>query len=97
MKITQNDFESSCFRCGTPGHWSRICLAPEHLCKLYKESIKEKEKETNFTEHNGRLSVSTHFDAAEFLNDFSGNDQYAGGIEMKTIDAADFLNDFSEK
>ncbi|KAF8112890.1 hypothetical protein N665_0059s0028 [Sinapis alba] len=48
---TSKKSEDACFRCGTKGHWSRLCRTPAHLCALYKESVKGKEKEVNFAEH----------------------------------------------
>ncbi|XP_013630015.1 PREDICTED: uncharacterized protein LOC106335892 [Brassica oleracea var. oleracea] len=52
---------------GTKGHWSRLCRTPAHLCALYKESVKRKEKEVNFAEHS---EGTTHLDASDFVNDF---------------------------
>ncbi|XP_048615919.1 uncharacterized protein LOC125588555 [Brassica napus] len=39
---TSQKREEACFRCGTKGHWSRLCRTPAHLCALYKESVKGK-------------------------------------------------------
>ncbi|XP_018458040.2 uncharacterized protein LOC108828869 [Raphanus sativus] len=64
---TSQKREDACFRCGTKGHWSRICRTPAHLCDLYKKSVKEKEKEVNFAEHS---EGTTHLDASDFVNDF---------------------------
>ena len=38
-----------CLRCDMKGHWTRICRTPDHLVKLFQESLKEKEnnKEVN--------------------------------------------------
>ncbi|XP_048599875.1 uncharacterized protein LOC125579989 [Brassica napus] len=64
---TSQKREEVCFRCGTKGHWSRLCRTPAHLCALYKESVKGKEKEVNFVEHSQGI---THLDAFDFVNDF---------------------------
>lgn len=64
---TSQKREDACFRCGTKGHWSRICRTPAHLCDLYKKSVKGKEKEVNFAEHS---EGTTHLDASDFVNDF---------------------------
>lgn len=39
-----------CHRCGSQGHWARLCRTPKHLIDLYQESLKNKGKgiETNF-------------------------------------------------
>ena len=38
---------------------------------LYKASLKEKEKEVNFTKHDDRIDYSTHLDASDFTDDFA--------------------------
>ncbi|KAL6534398.1 hypothetical protein OROHE_013323 [Orobanche hederae] len=59
---------STCSRCGSKGHWSRVCRVPEHLCKLYNESLKGKDKEVNFID--SIMDESTHLEASDFNNDF---------------------------
>ena len=56
--------KDSCCKCGSKGHWSRVCKTPEHLCKFYKASLKGKEKKVNFIEHVDPMddSISTHRD-----------------------------------
>lgn len=61
--------ESTCFRCGSKGHWSKVCRVSEHLCKLYQESINGKEKEVNFVDQNPMIGY-THLDASDFDDDF---------------------------
>jgi len=65
-----------CFRCGTKGHWSRICRTPKHLVDLYKTSQKQKENqvEANFFEPiNPTISdgsqMNFDFDVSDFLED----------------------------
>ena len=65
------NLENSCYRCGTKGHWSKICQTPEHLCKLYKASLKEKEKEVNFNELHDPINGSTYLDLSDFTYDFT--------------------------
>ncbi|XP_021813400.1 uncharacterized protein LOC110756299 [Prunus avium] len=36
--------EEACHRCGTNGHWARVCRTPKHLVDLYQASIKGKGK-----------------------------------------------------
>ena len=65
--------ETVCFRCGSKGHWSRVCRTPSHLCQLYKASLKGKEKETNFNEHHTPIDDTTHLDVSDFTDDFTDN------------------------
>ena len=62
--------EDSCFRCGTKGHWSRICHVPNHLCQLYKASLKGKGKETNLVEQHDSADDLTHVEASDFTDSF---------------------------
>ena len=63
--------KDSCYKCGSKWYWSRVCQTPEHLCKLYKVSLKGKEKEVNFTEHDDPMDDSTHLDTSDFTDDFA--------------------------
>jgi len=63
--------EDSSYKCGSKGHWSRVCRTLEQLCKLYKASLKGKEKEVNFTKHEDHMDDSTHLDASDFTDDFA--------------------------
>ena len=58
--------EGICYRCGSKGHWSRVCRTPPHLCKLYKESLKGKGKEVNLNEN---LEGTTYLDSSDFANE----------------------------
>nr|XP_017250847.1 PREDICTED: uncharacterized protein LOC108221484 [Daucus carota subsp. sativus] len=64
--------ESTCYRCGVKGHWSRTCRTPKHLVELYQASLKDKGKnvETNLVcgenEHADDLLKMTYLDAADF-------------------------------
>ena len=62
-----------CFRCGSKGHWARVCRTPPHLCQLYKASLKGKENETNFNEHHTPINDTTHLDVSDFTDDFTDN------------------------
>ena len=48
-----------------------MCRTLEHLCKLYKASLKGKEKEVNFTKHDDPMDDSTHLDTSDFTDDFA--------------------------
>ena len=48
-----------------------MCRAREQLCKLYNASLKEKEKEVNFSEHDDPMDDSTHLNASDFTDDFA--------------------------
>ncbi|XP_021809586.1 uncharacterized protein LOC110753087 [Prunus avium] len=48
---TPKTIEGICHRCGSNGHWARICRTPQHLVELYKSSQKERQTEVNFVDH----------------------------------------------
>ena len=67
-----------CYRCGSQGHWSRVCRTPKHLIDLYQKSIKNKGKgiESNFAGldddiDDGQMDV-THLDVADFYAHLEG-------------------------
>lgn len=76
-KSTQHDAGTSssknpkdvCYRCGSLNHWSRTCRTPQHLCDLYKESLKGKGNEVNLVDDidlaNTELSTSDFFGELE--------------------------------
>ncbi|KAJ9546847.1 hypothetical protein OSB04_019390 [Centaurea solstitialis] len=57
----------SCYRCGSSDHWSRTCHIPQHLCQLFKESLKGKEKEVNLVDNLG--VPNTDLNVSDFFND----------------------------
>ncbi|PIN03201.1 hypothetical protein CDL12_24279 [Handroanthus impetiginosus] len=77
------DIENLCFRCGSKGHWSRICRTPKHLVELYQASLKKKNKnvETNFTNS---------------INNFD-NDNDTNDIDIAHLDVADFFEHPEDK
>ena len=39
---SKQDYETSCYRCGMKGHWSRTCRTTKHLVDLIRPPLKEK-------------------------------------------------------
>ena len=66
---------------GSKGHCSRVYRTLEHLCKLYKASLKGKEKEVNFTEHDDLMDDSTHLDALDFTDGFTDHSTYHNSMD----------------
>ncbi|CAM8922298.1 unnamed protein product [Rhodiola kirilowii] len=60
--------ETTCFRCGCKGHWFKTCRTPEHLCKLYQESVKGKGKEVNFIDQ-APMNEFTRLEESDFNNE----------------------------
>ena len=63
---------NTCFRCGSNGHWSRVCRTPKHLVDLFQNSLKQKNAEANFANsddnsegYDGPVDV-THLDVSDF-------------------------------
>jgi hypothetical protein len=48
---------TSCFRCGSPDHWSKACRTAPHLCELYQASLKRKETEVNHVDNFDDINV----------------------------------------
>ncbi|XP_038721940.1 uncharacterized protein LOC120014085 [Tripterygium wilfordii] len=65
---SQKDKEDICYRCGGSGHWSRTCRTPQHLIKLYQESIKGKDFNNDI-----ELNDLTHLDMAHFFDNAEEN------------------------
>ncbi|PIN10858.1 hypothetical protein CDL12_16546 [Handroanthus impetiginosus] len=83
LRKFSKDIENLCFRCGSKGHWSRICRTPKHLVELYQASLKKKNKnvETNFTNS---------------INNFD-NDNDTNDIDIAHLDVADFFEHPEDK
>ncbi|CAM8981626.1 unnamed protein product [Rhodiola kirilowii] len=60
--------ETTCFRCGCKGHWFKTCRTPEHLCKLYQESVKGKGKEVNYIDQTP-MNEFTRLGESDFNNE----------------------------
>ncbi|CAM8895733.1 unnamed protein product [Rhodiola kirilowii] len=60
--------ETTCFRCGCKGHWFKTCRTPEHLCKLYQESVKGKGKEVNYIDQTP-MKEFTRLGESDFNNE----------------------------
>ncbi|CAM8934181.1 unnamed protein product [Rhodiola kirilowii] len=59
--------ETSCYRCGGVGHWSRTCCAAPHLVKLYQDSLKGKGKEVEVNFAEASNPEVNHIEANDFL------------------------------
>ncbi|CAM8897583.1 unnamed protein product [Rhodiola kirilowii] len=66
--------ETTCFRCGSKGHWFKTSRTPEHLCKLYQESVKGKGKEVNYIDQ-------THMNEFTRLGESDFNNEYVDKVE----------------
>ncbi|PIN22200.1 hypothetical protein CDL12_05089 [Handroanthus impetiginosus] len=79
------DKENVCYRCGMKGHWSCTCHTPKHLVKLYQDSIKGKNVETNFTHYNNNSNYDVEANFAYKNDDFKGLD------DITHLDIANFF------
>ncbi|KAL6269490.1 hypothetical protein ACE6H2_026401 [Prunus campanulata] len=87
--VPRND-ESTCYRCGAKGHWSRTCRTPKHLADLYQASLKTKKVETNYVEpdppaidDSSEISHQldkTHLDVSDFVAE-RGNEVYRSELD----------------
>ena len=59
-----------------------MCRTTEHLCKIYKASLKGKEKEVNFTEHDDPMNDSTHLDTSDFTNNFTDLSTHRNSMDL---------------
>ena len=78
-----------CFRCGSKGHWARVCRTPKHLVELYRASTghisqekrgnqeQQKPAETNFI----NINDDAHLDVSDFINDPYFNFEIGEGSE----------------
>ena len=73
------------------GHWSRTCRTSKHLVKLYQDSIKEKNAETNFTHHNSNSNYDVEANFAYKDDDFKGLD------DITHLDVTDFFKSHEER
>jgi len=85
------DYKDVCFRCGSKGHWARVCRTPKHLVELYQASVgkvsrekrndqeQQRPTETNFI----NINDDTHLDVSDFLNDPYYNFEIGGSSESK--------------
>ncbi|CAL9024154.1 unnamed protein product [Prunus brigantina] len=78
--------EEACHRCGTNGHWARVCRTPKHLVDLYQTSIKGKGKKVETYWMDADLKElepvdATHLDVSDFFVDTDGKsfDPMIGG------------------
>ncbi|CAH9097671.1 unnamed protein product [Cuscuta epithymum] len=72
--------EEPCFRCGTPGHWSKHCQASNKVAAAYKKYRESKEQESHCV-----IEEENEVDANLTIADFSGKKNTA-----QSIDAPDF-------
>ncbi|XP_021813404.1 uncharacterized protein LOC110756304 [Prunus avium] len=73
----QKVIEEACHRCGTNGHWARVCRTPKYLVDLYQASIKGKGKkvETYWMDADPTELEpvdATHLDVSDFFVDTDG-------------------------
>lgn len=80
--------ESSCYRCGMKGHWSRTCRTPQHLVKLYQASMKESKKDVEANLAYPEDRATTNNDAEKSNNDGVFNELF----NVAHMDAEDFFD-----
>ena len=83
------DYTDVCFRCGSKGHWARVCRTSKHLVELYQASThkisqenrknqeQQKPAETNFL----NINDDAHLDVSDFINDPYYNFEIGEGSE----------------
>ncbi|XP_013594612.1 PREDICTED: uncharacterized protein LOC106302699 [Brassica oleracea var. oleracea] len=74
--------KSACYRCGMTNHWANKCKTPQHLVKLYQESIKGKNSEENFVHYDNENDLDHEDDQAHGRDghgDFETSDLLTSG------------------
>ena len=61
--------KSACHRCGMTNHWANKCKTPQHLVKLYQESIKGKNSEANLVHYDDENDLDHEDDQAHDKDD----------------------------
>lgn len=61
--------KSACYRCGMTNHWANKCKTPQHLVKLYQESIKGKNSEANLVHYDNENDLDHEDDQAHDKDD----------------------------
>ncbi|XP_056848977.1 uncharacterized protein LOC108835722 [Raphanus sativus] len=63
---THGSTKTPCYRCGMTNHWANRCRTPQHLVKLYQESIKGKDPVANWVHHDDENDLDHENDQAEY-------------------------------
>ncbi|XP_051118106.1 uncharacterized protein LOC127242568 [Andrographis paniculata] len=94
----KRNYEDKCHRCGTKGHWSRVCRTPNHLADLYQASLKRKSTsaDVNISELNNDDAyddVLKNTSASVNLVEQNNDDTYDDVLnsDLMHLDTADFL------
>ncbi|XP_056856465.1 uncharacterized protein LOC108815333 [Raphanus sativus] len=63
---THGSTKTPCYRCGMTNHWANRCRTPQHLVKLYQESIKGKDPVANWVHHDDENDLDHENDQADY-------------------------------